>query len=170
MCSGPVPDASIDIALPFLVLSLTVPSRYFAGPGTDHLPFVYRLAVTICQRAWVGPLGRTYSENCLTSPVIYRELATVRTYLATHVYCCGLIPYSFRAPASLYHLRILDKLLSPTPSAQALGPRAQDLRTISIYLLRHDLYSLLAKALGSIVRTSLSHSAEPVIYMFAYSL
>jgi len=51
--SCPAPYASIDVALPFLVSLLTVPSRYFAGPGLDltHLPFVYRLAVTICQRA-----------------------------------------------------------------------------------------------------------------------
>jgi hypothetical protein len=64
-----------------------------------------------------------------------------------------LIPYVFRAPASLHHLQILDKLLSPTSSTQALGPGAEYLRiNITIYLLRHDLYPLLARALGSIVR------------------
>ena len=62
-----------------------------------------------------------------------------------------------RTPASLYHLRILDMLLSPTASAQAMGARAEDLRiNISTYLLRHGLYPLLAKALGNIVRRSLS--------------
>lgn len=61
--------------------------------------------------------------------------------------------YSIRAPASLDHLQILDKFLSPTSSAQALGARAEDLRiNISNYLLRHRLYPLLAKALGNIVR------------------
>jgi hypothetical protein len=65
----------------------------------------------------------------------------------------GLIPSVFRAPASLYHLQILDKLLSPTSSTQALGLGAEDLRiNITIYLLRHGLYPLLARALGSIVR------------------
>jgi hypothetical protein len=62
-------------------------------------------------------------------------------------------PHLIRAPASLNHLRILDKFLSPTSSAQALGARAEDLRiNISNYLLRHRLYPLLAKALGNIVR------------------
>jgi hypothetical protein len=62
-------------------------------------------------------------------------------------------PYSIRAPASLDHLQILDKFLSPTSSTQALGARAEDLRiNISKYLLRHRFYSLLAKALGNIVR------------------
>jgi hypothetical protein len=38
-------------------------------------------------------------------------------------------------------------------SAQALGARAEDLRiNVSNYLLRHQLYPLLAKALGNIVR------------------
>lgn len=62
-------------------------------------------------------------------------------------------PYSFRAPASSHHLRILDKLLSPTSGAQVLGPRADDLRiNISSYLLRHELYPLLGEALQNIVR------------------
>ncbi|KAI0284136.1 HECT-domain-containing protein [Russula brevipes] len=56
-----------------------------------------------------------------------------------------------RAPASLHHLQILDKLLSPTSSSQALGADAEDLRfNISSYLQRHELYPLLAKALGNI--------------------
>ena len=92
----------------------------------------------------------------------------MRTQLAGRVHR-GLIPYSFRHPASLHHLQILDKLLSPTSSARALGPRAEDLRiNISIYLLRRDLYPLLAKALGSIVRQSLSHRGQ-VPHPFAYS-
>ena len=62
-------------------------------------------------------------------------------------------PYSSRAPASPHHLRILDKLLSPTSGAQVLGPRADDLRiNISSYLLRHELYPLLGEALQNIVR------------------
>lgn len=92
----------------------------------------------------------------------------MRTSLAGRVHR-GLIPYSFRAPASLHHLQILDKLLSPTSSARALGPRAEDLRiNISIYLLRHDLYPLLAKAVGTIVRQSLSHPRQ-VSHLLAYS-
>ena len=64
-------------------------------------------------------------------------------------------PIPFRGPASLYHLQILDKLLSPTSSAQALGPLAGDLRVdISSYLLRHGLYPLLAEAFKNIVRPS----------------
>ncbi|KAH9979885.1 hypothetical protein BGW80DRAFT_1271015 [Lactifluus volemus] len=56
-----------------------------------------------------------------------------------------------QAPASHYHLRVLDKLLSPTSSAQALGPRADDLRMdISSYLLHLELYPLLAEALKNI--------------------
>ena len=80
----------------------------------------------------------------------------MRTLLSTS--CAhGSDPDLFRAPASLHHLRILDVLLSPTASAQAMGARAEDLRiNISIYLLRHDLYPLFAKALGNIVRRSLS--------------
>ena len=62
-------------------------------------------------------------------------------------------PYSIRAPASLNHLRILDKFLSPTSGAQVLGARAEDLRIdISNYLLHHRLYPLLARSLGNIVR------------------
>jgi hypothetical protein len=62
-------------------------------------------------------------------------------------------PYRFRGPASQHHLRLLDKLLSPTSSVQAMGQRAEDLRIdISSYLLRHELYPLLAKALENIVR------------------
>jgi len=38
-----------------------------------------------------------------------------------------------------------------------MGARAEDLRiNIATYLLRHNLYPLLAKALGNIVRRSLS--------------
>jgi hypothetical protein len=38
-----------------------------------------------------------------------------------------------------------------------MGARAEDLRiNIATYLLRHNLYPLLAKALGNIVRRNLS--------------
>ncbi|KAI0295669.1 hypothetical protein B0F90DRAFT_1811438 [Multifurca ochricompacta] len=63
------------------------------------------------------------------------------------------VAYSPRAPASQNHLRVLDTVLSPTSSAQALGRSSEDLRiNISNFLLRRGFYPLLSKALGNIVR------------------
>ena len=116
------------------------------------LPFTFRLVVTICRRTRPGPLDCACSTNGCPSSSLRRELATVRFSSAYRVHSHP-DPYSIRAPASLNHLRILDKFLSPTSSAQALGARAEDLRIdISNYLLQHRFYPLLARALGNIVR------------------
>ncbi|KAI0260666.1 HECT-domain-containing protein [Gloeopeniophorella convolvens] len=70
-----------------------------------------------------------------------------------------------RSPASPNHLRFIDNLTSPTNTSQALGPRAEELRTNIIhYLVRHGLYSLLRKAFENI---PINEKASPSIPLIA---